>query len=181
MKMILTAILLIALIFGACKKDSKTEELPPATQTGANTFGAMVNGQLWLPKGFGPFPANDIVQARLIAGNTVHINASDFSTSPNEREFDIYLTNITGPGTYQLNTTVSYPSSSANYGYYVKRNLTPLNEWITSATSTGTVTITRFDTVNFIISGTFQFNALNLYNTPEPLTVTEGRFDIKMQ
>jgi|GEM_PF-4482748 len=27
------------------------EELPPITQTGANTFGFLLNGQVWLPKG----------------------------------------------------------------------------------------------------------------------------------
>jgi hypothetical protein len=35
--------------------------------------------------------------------------------------------------------------------------------------------------VNRIVSGTFQFNALNIYNAPEPMTVTEGRFDVKLQ
>ena len=179
MKKYLIPCLSLILFISACKKE--VTELPPDTQTGANTFGAKVNGQLWAPQGFGSLPANDILEARLQFGNTVYINARNFSSSPNETEFEIFLTNITGPGTYQLNTTVGHPSSSANYGYYVKRNITPQNEWMTSATSTGTVTITRFDIVNFIISGTFQFNALNLYNTPEPMTVTEGRFDVKMQ
>ncbi|MBK8748949.1 MAG: hypothetical protein IPM04_14255 [Saprospiraceae bacterium] len=40
-------------LFVACKKE--VEELPPATQTGANTFGAKVDGQFWVAKGFGPF------------------------------------------------------------------------------------------------------------------------------
>jgi Family of unknown function (DUF6252) len=178
MKKTLIALLPITLFFVACKKE--VTELPAATQTGANTFGAKVNGELWVPQGFGPLPANDILEVSVLSGNAVHIYARNFSSSPNEKEFDIFLTSVTGPGTYQLNTTVGYPSSSANYGYYVKRNLTPQNEWITSATSTGTVVITRFDVVNRVISGTFQFNALNLYNSPEPLAVTEGRFDVKI-
>lgn len=175
---LITAICFFVLV-SSCKKD--VEELPPATQTGANTFGAKINGAFWVPQGFGPIPANDILDARLLPGGDVYINARNFSSSPNETEFEIYLKGVTGPGTYLLNKTVPYPSSSENYGYYVKRNLTPQNEWITSATSTGSVTITRFDVSAMIISGTFQFNALNLYNSPEPLAITEGRFDVKMQ
>ena len=177
MKKLLVVCLPVFLLL-ACKKE--TTELPPATQTGANTFGAKVNGALWIPKGFGPFPANDILQVRFLANTDMYINAMDISSSPNETEFEILVKNITGPGTYQLNTTVSYPTSSANYGYYVKRTLTPVDEWITSATQTGTVTITKLDIPNHIVSGTFQFNLVNIYDPARTLSVTEGRFDIRL-
>ncbi len=177
MKNILTAVLSIFL-FASCKK--QITELPPATQTGAHTFGAMVNGQFWMPQGFGPLPANDILEARMI-GNDVIINARNFASSPNETEFELRIHGVTAPGTYLLNTNVTHPSGGVSYAYYVKRNLTPQNEWLTSATSTGSVTITRMDTVNLIVSGTFQFNMMNINNAPEPLAVTEGRFDVKIQ
>ena len=37
-----------------CKKNdpNPVDQLPPATQTGANTFGCLVNGQPWLPQGY---------------------------------------------------------------------------------------------------------------------------------
>ena len=177
MKKILFACISIAFL-AACKKEVK--ELPGATQNGANTFGAKVNGVLWAPQGFGSFPANDILEARM-AGNVIIINARNFSSSPNETEFQLTIFNVTAPGVYLLNTDVSHPDGAASYGYYVKRNITPQNEWITSSIYTGSVTITRIDAVNMIVSGTFQFNALNIYNAPEPMTVTEGRFDLKIQ
>lgn len=177
MKKILIGCLSLFLL-AACKKE--VSELPPATQTAAGTFGAKVNGTFWVPKGFGPFPANDILEARLAGPTEILINARNFASSPNETEFEILIAGVTGPGTYQLNNTVPR-GGSLSYGYYVKRNLTPQNEWITSSTSTGTVEITKLDLVNHIVSGTFQFNALNLYNTPEPLVITEGRFDLKLQ
>jgi hypothetical protein len=35
-----------------CKDDPiPVNQLPPATQTGAGTFGCLVNGQAWMPKG----------------------------------------------------------------------------------------------------------------------------------
>lgn len=37
-----------------CKKNklSELDKLPPATQTGANTFGCLVNGKAYLPGGW---------------------------------------------------------------------------------------------------------------------------------
>lgn len=171
-------LLFTLLLMLSCNKT--VDELPPETQTGANTFGAKINGEFWVPQGFGAFPANDILEARMI-GNDVIINARNFSRSPNESEFEIRIKGVTAPGVYQLNTTVNHPSGVSSYAYYVERKITPENEWMTSATSTGTVTITRVDTVNLIVSGTFQFNMLNINNAPEPIAVTEGRFDVKIQ
>ena len=170
---ICTSIFLLA----ACNKE--VIELPPATQTGAQTFGAKVDGAFWTPKGFGSIPANDKLEIRVLAGTDIYIYARDFSLSPTETEFEIHLVNVTGPGTYLLNADVSYPSSTGNYGYYVKRRLTPLDEWITSSRQTGSVTITKFDLPNHIVSGTFQFTAGSIYNAGGVLTVTEGRFDIR--
>lgn len=166
---------------GAVSCNKEIKDLPPATDTGSNTFGAKVNGNLWKPQGFGPFPANDILEST-VAGNDIQIWARNFASSPNETEFYLLIKDVTGPGIYQLDQTIpSHPYPNVSYGYYVKRNVTPQNEWSTSATYTGTVTITKFDKTAKIASGTFQFNAINMYNAPEPLTVTEGRFDVKFQ
>ncbi len=174
----LLAICTSLLLLTACNK--KVTELPPATQTGANTFGAKVNGELWVPKGFAGIPANDALQVRFLANMNMYINAMDFSKSPTEKEFEIFIQNVTGPGTYQLNTSVTYPTTNASYAYYVKRTLTPQEEWITSSIYTGSVTITKLDIPNKIVSGTFQFNLVNIYNAAQTLSVTEGRFDIKI-
>ena len=165
-------------LLAACKK--KVDELPPATQTGANTFGAKVNGELWVPQVFGPL-ANDILETRLFANGDLSIKASNFSLSPTETEFDIFIKGVTATGTYLLNSNATYPSMLTGYGYYVKRVLTPKDEWITSSTATGSVTITRIDPLNKIVSGTFQFNAASIYTPSQILMVTDGRFDLKIQ
>jgi len=176
MKKILIGCFSIVLL-ASCKKE--VSELASPTQTGANTFGAKVNGVLWAPKGFGPFPANDILEARM-SGHDIVINARNFASSPNETEFQLTIFNVTAPGTYLLNTDVTHPNGTASYGYYVKRNITPQNEWLTSSTYTGSVTITRIDDVNMIVAGTFQFDAGSIYDS-DVLHVTEGRFDVKIQ
>ena len=172
-------ILLLTAIFLSCKKE--VSELPPATQTGANTFGGKVDGKFWVPAGFGIVPTAPILEARFTPDSSLYINDRNFSSSPTETEFELFLKGVTAAGNYLLNTTVGYPSSSNNYGYFVKRNLTPENEWITSSQYTGSVHITKIDALNQFISGTFSFTAINLYNTPQVMSVTEGRFDVRIQ
>jgi hypothetical protein len=175
-KTIAYCILAISLL--ACKKE--VTELPPATETGANTFGAKVDDKFWVPAGFGPVPTAPTLEARYIPNRDLYINARNFSSSPTETEFEFFIKGVRTPGTYLLNSNTAYGSEASNYGYYVKRKITPENEWITSSTHTGSVNFTRVDTVNRIISGTFQFTAGNFFGGAAPLTVAEGRFDIKL-
>jgi hypothetical protein len=47
----LTTIIIFCSFCSQCKKSSSSSQpvLPPITQTGANTFGCKINGQVWLP------------------------------------------------------------------------------------------------------------------------------------
>lgn len=169
-------VLAFALVTISCNKE--ITELPPATQTGANTFGLKLNGAMWVPKGFAGIPDSDLLKARLL-GDVLIITAQNFSSSPTETEFEIKIYGVSGTGTYLLNSNTSYPNGPGSYGYHVKRRINPLDEWITSAAQTGTVIITKLDTVAKIVSGTFEFNAENRLNAAQTIAVTEGRFDIK--
>lgn len=170
---------LIALLscFISCKK-KEIKDLPPATQTGANTFGLKLNGENWIPQGFIGIPDNDLLKARLL-GDVLIITAQNFSSSPTETEFEIKLYGVTGTGTYVLNTNTAYPNGPTSYGYHVKRRITPLDEWITSAAQTGSVTITKLDTTAQIVSGSFSYQAENLRNASQTISITEGRFDCR--
>lgn len=173
----IAALLLIS--FSSCKKD--VDELPPATQTGANTFGAKLNGSFWVPQGFGVVPTAPLLEARFQGNNTVLINARNFSSSPTETEFEIYLVNITAPGVFLLNqNTAKVPNASASYGYYEVRRFRPEEEYFTNSTHTGSVTVTRYDVTNRIISGTFEFTAQDKTDPSKTITVTEGRFDLPL-
>jgi hypothetical protein len=168
----LVAFTLIVFLMASCKKT--ITDLPDATGNGSETFGASVNGKLWTPQKFGIVPSAQILEARYEPGNSVVINARNFASSPKESEFEIRLKNITGPGVYALD------GDSGNSAYYVERTITPTDEWKTNAQYTGTVTITVNDVTNKILAGTFQFQAASLYGR-DPITVTDGRFDVKVQ
>jgi hypothetical protein len=161
----------LMLLFASCKKE--VTELPEATGTGANTFGASVNGKLWKPAGFGIVPTAQILEAHYEPGRAIMISARNFASSPKESEFTIRLAGVVKPGVYPLT------GDSENWAYYVERKITPTGEWRTNGQYNGSVTITTTDTVNRIISGTFAFQAASLYNEA-PLTVTDGRFDIRV-
>ncbi|MCW3117878.1 MAG: hypothetical protein JWM28_1960 [Chitinophagaceae bacterium] len=164
----------------SCKKDVR--KLPAPSQNGSNIFGCSIDSNLWVPAGFGIIPTAPTLEARGGVNHSIFINARNFSSSPTETEFEIHLYNFTGRGTYPLNeTTAKYPSQTASYAYYVRRKMTPENEWITNTQYPGRVEVTAYDSVNRYISGTFEFYAINLYNDPQPLHVTDGRFDVKLQ
>src|SRR5215212_3878476 len=112
MKSILYGLVAVVMIaFSSCKKE--ITELPPPTQTGANTFGAKVDDKLWGPASFGAISGAPILEA-WYRGTDVVINARNFSSSPKETEFEIYIKNLDGPGVYPLNTnTQIYPNEAA--------------------------------------------------------------------
>lgn len=171
---LLAGLLLLGLT--ACNKE--VDELPPATETGANTFGARVNGTNWVPARFGILPADDLLEARFNSPGSLLITAKNFSASPKETQFEIQVVGVDGIGTYLMNKNVVRPSADG-FAYYLKRVLTPEDEWITDTQNTGSVTITKLDAHNKIVSGTFEFKAGSMGTTGSVLTVTDGRFDIK--
>lgn len=175
-------ILLSILVAGLAACSKKVEELPPATTTGANTFGASVKGALWTPRGKGIIPTAPILEANFAGNNSYIINARNFGSTPNESEIELFLYNVTAPGTYALNTsTSSGVNAIASYGLYIERKVSPIGNWITDPQHTGSITVTRLDPVAKIISGTFYFTGKDIMGTAGPVTVTEGRFDVKIQ
>ena len=167
-------------LFSGCKKS--IDALPEATQTGANTFGLKLNGNYWVPQHFGVTSTGTLLEARFTGTGDFVLNARNFASEPKESEFEIYIKNLNATGTYQLNqNTAVYPNQSASYAYYIKREINPLNQWITGSSYTGTVTITKRDTVNHIVSGTFEFTAGSIDSSASPITVSDGRFDVTTQ
>ena len=63
---------LFLLLLTACNKE--VDELPADTQAGVNTFGAQIDGVKWIPKGFGPFPASNLLEARFTTPTSILIN-----------------------------------------------------------------------------------------------------------
>lgn len=181
----LILLLLTTFVISCCNKGddeqpkTELEKLPPATQTGANTAGCLINGVAFLPKGYlvtGNLVCNYIdgkdfilgISERIIQGSSDNIRTI-FVVSENQNlhdnvgvTFQLGQDNYNGNskfGTYIINT-VAYPDP---------------NYYSTTTIVTGELKITHHDFNNAILSGTFWFDAIN--SNGEIIKVREGRFD----
>lgn len=165
-------IMLIANI--SCKKE--IDRLPPATQTGANTFGCLIDGKAWVPTGSpGIFVNIYPTSGGFLIDTKGRLNVFLDAESGSDN-MQIFLKYATTPGTYPLNKNTDpnlvYPES---YGAY---SINGQEDYVTDASHTGTVTITYADTVKGIVSGTFEMEVYQK-STGKIHQITNGRFDYK--
>lgn len=160
--------LLLALVISslnmACKKDKTNQP----TQTGANKMYAKVNGVPWQPKGcIGCNSAFSIsYDDRINFGLTGRNNDQNITIV-------LILRNVKASGTYELST------ENLNFAELYNYNLKSF--FATTTNNKGTVTITKIDLPNKIISGTFQFTAEDEENPENTVKVSDGWFDGKYE
>lgn len=93
------------------------------------------------------------------------------------KQISIVYSPLTTTGTYELNTSVSVISpKTIKLGEYIE-DPGGANQisYETDSTHTGTLVITKLDTINRLISGTFNFTALQDGGTAI-INVTDGQF-----
>ena len=165
---------LLGLSQGKHADPAPVDQLPPATQTGANTFGCLVNGQPWTPRGNDGTSNYSIYYDAGYRKGTLNIAAYRYNSSDNSsrRDIIIFSDSLKSTGLYPL--TISNHQEALFYGS--KRQCEfPQNE---VHYRRGTLTITHFDLSAGIISGTFAFT---LYKPGcDSVRVTQGRFDKKL-
>lgn len=174
-------LLLLALcsLFAGCKKDNagstQQDILPPATQTGANTFGCLVNGKVWIPKGYSgtgtPNP-HTIYATGLNGIPYLSIDTRQYEKNNSVGEIFISFGNLNHLGFYMASTdfkfSIGWNTVLANCG------MTTLDSTVQSW---GGGLITKVDIPKQIIAGTFAFKAKR--TGCDTVYITDGRFDIK--
>jgi hypothetical protein len=174
----LKLIVVCLLLTTCCKNDDDStnplDQLPPATMTGAQTIGCLVNGEPFTDSGI----MNNFYQ--FVDGEYYLVINWDFDNSDGYKDGQIAISKIE----VQENQTYVLDKSSYTDGDYTGAgatfvsNLTEtLGQFETNANFTGTIHFTRFDTENFIMSGTFEFQAQEIISG-ETITITDGRFDL---
>lgn len=171
MKIILNIILLVIIASGimvlqGCGDDDKPkselEKLPAATQEGKGTFGCLMNGKAWVVKSFTNAPTfyqEGVLQI------VAHVTTPKIDQV---MSIILYEDNLT-VAQYILN---EYPEKVG-----LVEDLAANCEYLTSTVYQGSLTITNFDQTNFIISGTFEFEAYS-DDCSKSVKVTHGRFDL---
>ncbi|WP_066756831.1 hypothetical protein [Crocinitomix algicola] len=165
-------IIATVLLSVSCKKNKdKKLTLPPATQTGENTLGFLIDDQVWIANGGGYYPSfssksynsgEDVFG--MISYNTKNFNCTS--------RFFFTIFNFNGTGTYTSNDIDLYTSvfygCSENFKY-------PGCKLDTSGINS--ITITYFSLTERIASGTFNLTLINPKNN-EQVLIRDGRFDV---
>jgi hypothetical protein len=175
------AFLMELICFSCNKSPSASNNLPPISQTGANTFGCKINGLNWVPyyqcdsycmgcielsSDLSPEDSTGIFPFRfsLTAGRSVAPFSGFFEFSPfSNGGTSLNLDYIYGTGNVFDSLEIVFFNPvryTPNYG-------DPANIF----------QITKLDSVNRIVSGIFSFV---LYSPTDSIVITEGRFDLKM-
>ena len=164
-------------VLAACKKN-EINALPPATQEGRNTLGFLLDGKAWVPDGGGLFvsikPVEGGYQANYI--DTLRNNIWIRAVRKDGAGLDVYLRNVSKVGVYQLNQITQLTPTilvPLNYAYYHDAK----GNYLTNSNHTGTITITKADTIGKTVAGLFSFTAQD-YSHEQTITITEGRFDV---
>ncbi|MBC3756896.1 hypothetical protein H7U19_00675 [Hyunsoonleella sp. SJ7] len=157
---LLTVLLLSLFVLSTacCNKDDDNstdpiDQLPPATQTGENTFGYLVNGT--------PISITNTREQVAIyqqgqlqfGGGGVNINIVDPLEINTQYE-------LIGRARYQVDPN---PQLGCSYQF--------------EDTLAGVLVFSKIDRVNYIISGTFEFSTVT--DNCETINITNGRFDMK--
>jgi hypothetical protein len=176
-------LLLIAVLFilTSCDKDKDDEkpinpidQLPPATQTGANTFGCLLDGEVFKPG----INHNSYQCYYQYVNGGYHFNVNANNTSNNILKGIMIGTSkleITQNQILNLyerverNAFGSLSNLDDNTGHY------QFNE--TSITNSGELKITKLDFKNNIVSGTFWFDVIDDKGVLHQ--IREGRFDMQ--
>lgn len=180
----ITIILLIGLFLAtSCNKDDGIDNphgLPSATETGANTFGCLLNGEPWVaeigtevlsPSAHKLLMNYDETNVGLDNGNDWILRSKQLSDSINE-SFVVKGDNLIVPIDLDLesnNLAVTFRSNKTN----------PFTEYRLNSLEPYSVEITKLDTTENICSGRFSCTLVSTIDSFDIIEITEGRFDKK--
>ena len=161
--------ILFAILIVSCNNDDDNNEtLPAATQTGNGTFACYVNGKAFIDTSGGYFNCYyQFVDGEYyfsIAGEDSNHNIFDqiiLASNASSIEEDVVYT-------LTCNLTDSYYGEVAFTGQLLGTT--------TCNSNYGTMTITKLDFTNNIVSGTFEFDIIHP-NSGEIIQIRNGRFD----
>jgi len=175
-------ILLLAIAVGftqCCKEKPNTSTdvpgLPPATETGANTLGFLLNGEPWVPAGNNGTANLSIDFDPGIDNGVMGISGYRISGSQDIEYFGFGIIDSVNlkntPYTISLSRT-----SIFRFRFYQEVNCYLLS--IENETeSSGLITISKLDRINRLVAGSF--NVILYKMGCDSIKITNGRFDMK--
>lgn len=176
-KTLLIAYLFFTIISTSCRKEKGIDDLPPETQIGANTFGCLVDGKVFIPSGSDGYSGTNIkANYQYIypspVGYSFVISAHDYNRTPSPFV-------VIGSDSLKLEEGLILKTGEFRGGAGGRYRIgsDPSNDFRSLKSLPGEIYIKKFDETNQIVSGTFWFDAINYQG--KFVHVTNGRFDIK--
>ena len=166
---------LLIFCFYSCNKNklqNLSDQLPPATQTGANTFGCLINDRVFIPGGSTGIgkPNYQVMIDPSYNDGQFSINCYQVINDNETQFFDFGSDSIKGVGEYPLTKggrlRIAWSSGSCK-----------TNVFDTTSYRYGNLIITRYDLQSGIFSGKFEFTYKPSYC--DTIKITGGRFDYK--
>jgi hypothetical protein len=167
---------LILILLISCRKES----LPEVTMNGENTFGMVVNGSIWQPYMPGIFgPGNkrpNIVyypNHRLLRFNILNVDTKE--------NFEFTINDVSDTGFYKASVNMILAITGPNFPFNCldtsrfERNHNCRESFKLDKAINSSIKITRFDSVNKVVSG--EFNMILINAKPDTLFINSGRFD----
>ena len=183
LKKLLCILLTTTLLAASCKKSkpgvalTELEKLPPITQTGANTFGCLVDGKAWLPNGSKPQTGGGNIQLYVdptFQGGAFYVTGHQYNNFQSKITFG--SSGCTNAGIFDI----SLPLQAVDYNRFVNTvNTCEFSSSDSGSFRKGFFNITRYDLINGIFSGTFEFT-IKSRACGDTIRITNGRFDVKL-
>lgn len=166
--------ILLCFTQATCKKEKPAiEQLPPATQTGAGTFGCLINGKAFMPKGWGGREPNFYIIVDPGFDGNLHIKVYRLIEGKKE-SISIFCYDIQQKGEYTIDadkrTWINYRNEMSNCNF-----LQASDNYVS-----GILKITKYDLQNRIIAGEFECKLFDEASGCDTIKVTNGRFDYKL-
>jgi hypothetical protein len=173
------SLLLFSWMLASCIKEEEEPPMRPKNEGPVN-FTAMVDSVSFACHAWATGAGCGLFQ----------VNAHELAQNGVERSIQLYFP--FDAGKYYFVTPGTYPLYGFNKtgAYFVGTGGKYNHQWLVSATTdyyspythTGSVTITKCDPANQLLSGTFQFNARNSLDSAQTICITQGVFnDVKWE
>lgn len=177
MKTRVNLLLVTALLaLSQCKKNDPdpVSQLPPATQTGANTLGCLVNGHPWTPQG-NDGSSNYSVSYDQNPYGVLDLRTYRYQQKPidNFQYLILFTRELHGPKSYDVRDIVN-----TRVSWYDRLSGCDMSSDAPGTYHKGTLTITKLDLQAGIISGTFSFTLAK--PGCDTVRITQGRFDKRL-
>lgn len=180
-------VLLTTLLLG-CSENANVllpetkDELPPITQTGENTFGFLVNGNVFIPKdktGYTPPGGGTPKGLRISSGDTNIVDYYDI-TVRNYKTFSLYIylpQDRPEQKKYELKLSPGVASTLDDPDFPHLFLIINSKKYL-SYENSGIIEFTKVDFTNEVCAGVFNAKLKNIDDENDIIEITNGRFDL---